>query len=117
MDRWGSDLHERYSCRLGCKMVPGGLWHERPAWIYKGRLSECSCLVREPVKTPSGIKQILMQSFRIDRLPSKEAEKLSDEESVKGLTSAPYFLKESSSISSDPLGLSIGDSVSAETDE
>jgi hypothetical protein len=55
--------------------------------------------------------------IRIDRFPSQEVEKASDEEAVKAITSADYYVNEQPKLDSDPLGLSIGDSVHAETAE
>ena len=50
-------------------------------------------------------------------MPQKGAEKLSDDEAVKQVMSASYFAKETSSVASDPLELSLGDDVVAETAE
>jgi len=50
-------------------------------------------------------------------MPPVQSEKYSEVLAVKEVTSALYFAKESAAILSDPLGLSIGDNVSAETAE
>ena len=54
---------------------------------------------------------------RIDRLPQKEAEKLSENEAVKLITLSPYFVEHATTGSSDPLGIPLGETVCAETSE
>ncbi|KAL2075248.1 hypothetical protein VTL71DRAFT_191 [Oculimacula yallundae] len=48
-------------------------------------------------------------------MPSRQAEKISDDQAVEAITSGNYFVQETSPVSNDPLRLPIGEKVTIET--
>lgn len=50
-------------------------------------------------------------------MPSRQAERVSDDQAVKEITGGNYAVKESAQLANDPLGIAVGENVSVETTE
>lgn len=69
-----------------------------------------------PCTSRTGIS-LTNRFHRLGRLPSKEAEKVSDDQAVKEMLGGDYAVEESAELANDPLEIPIGQNVLFETTE